>query len=171
MSMSISPGALLDRARSPEGQKLIKYSAVSVISVIVSLVILTFCTGALRWSATVSNVTAVGLSAIPSYYLNRSWAWGKSGRSHLLKEVVPFWALAFLGLLISTWWVAIAERWAHHAHVSHLVLTGSVDAANLSAFGVLWIAKFVIFNKLLFAHHPEELEDIPALDGRSGLPT
>ena len=31
----------------------------------------------------------------------------------------------------------------------------------LGAFGVLWFGKFVIFNKILFVHHPEELEDIP----------
>src|SRR2546422_7866483 len=161
--MSIGPSALLARARSPEGKKLVKYSAVSVISVAISLVILTICAGLLRWSATASNVTAVGLSAIPSYYLNRSWAWGKSGRSHLWKEVAPFWGLAFLGLALSTWWVGITERWAHHAHVSHVVFTGVVDATNLAAFGVLWIGKFVIFNKVLFAHHPAELEDMPAL--------
>ena len=41
--------------------------------------------------------------------------------------------------------------------------------AALAAFGVLWVAKFVIFNKILFVHHLEDLD--PALDGRTGLPT
>ena len=43
--------------------------------------------------------------------------------------------------------------------------------AALAAFGVLWVGKFFILNKVLFVHHPEELEEIPALDGRTGLPT
>jgi uncharacterized membrane protein len=43
-----------------------------------------------------------------------------------------------------------------------------VEFAVLSAYGILWIGKFIIFNKILFVHHPEDLE--PALDGRTGLP-
>jgi hypothetical protein len=34
---------------------------------------------------------------------------------------------------------------------------------------VLWVAKFVVLNKVLFAHKAEALP--PALDGRTGLPT
>ena len=41
--------------------------------------------------------------------------------------------------------------------------------AGLAAFGVLWVAKFVILNKVLFVHRPEQLPE--ALDGRTGLPT
>jgi hypothetical protein len=44
-----------------------------------------------------------------------------------------------------------------------------VNGANVAAFGVLWVVKFVIFNKWMFVHH---LEDLPeALDGRTGVPT
>jgi hypothetical protein len=44
-----------------------------------------------------------------------------------------------------------------------------VNASALAAFGSLWVGKFVIFNKVLFAHREAELE--PALDGRTGVPT
>ena len=37
--------------------------------------------------------------------------------------------------------------------------------------GVLWVGKFVIFNQILFKAHPETLDDEPALDGRTGIPT
>ena len=42
-------------------------------------------------------------------------------------------------------------------------------AANIASFGVLWVAKFVIFNKFMFVHHPQDLPE--ALDGRTGVPT
>jgi putative flippase GtrA len=148
---------------------LLKYSAVSVISVIVNLVLLVFAFGLLHWAAGPANVFAVGVSAIPSYYLNRAWAWGKRGRSHFMKEVVPFWALAFLGLVIST--IAVHEVGNQIKHFNHAVQTLIVAATNIGAFGVLWIAKFIIFNEVLFKHHPEVLEDEPALDGRTGIPT
>ena len=167
--MDLSPKALIEQARSPTGKKFLKYSAVSVISVIVNVVMLVFAYGILGWSATPANIFAVGVSAIPSYYLNRAWAWGKRGRSHLLKEVIPFWGLAFLGLVIST--IAVREVETSIGHFNHAVRTLIIVGTNIGAFGVLWIGKFIIFNELMFKHHPEVLEDEPALDGRSGIPT
>ena len=167
--MDLRPRALIEQARSETGQKFLKYSAVSVISVMVNLVLLVFAFAALGWSAAPANIFAVGVSAIPSYYLNRAWAWGKRGRSHLLKEVVPFWALAFLGLVIST--IAVHEVGNNIKQYHKAVQTVIVAATNIGAFGVLWVVKFIIFNELLFKHHPEVLEDEPALDGRSGIPT
>ena len=146
-----------------------RYSMVSVISVIVSQVLLLIAFGLLHWSARTSNIWAVCLSAIPSYYLNRRWAWGKTSRSHLIKEVLPFWVLALIGLAFSTWAADYAESHADAITSSHLLTTIIVMAASLAAFGVLWVGKFAIFNKVLFAHHPEELP--AALDGRSGIPS
>ncbi len=167
--MALRLDSLRDRARSPEGKKLVRYSMVSVIAVGVNQLVLLICFGLLHWPATTSNVWAVCVSAIPSYYLNRAWAWGKTGRSHLMKEVVPFWAMALLGLVFSTWATGFAKSFADDFTEAHLLRTGIVMFAGLAAFGVLWIAKFVILNKVLFAHHPEQLPE--TLDGRTGLPT
>ena len=167
--MKLTLSDVRDKARSDQGRRMVRYTMVSIISVVVAQLLLAFAFGLLKWSATRSNVFAVGLSAIPSYYLNRAWAWGKRGRSHLVKEVLPFWGLAFLGLAGSTWAVSIAHHHVHHS--SRAFQTLVVNLANLGAFGTLWIAKFIIFNELMFKHHPEVLEDEPALDGRTGLPT
>ena len=109
------------------------------------------------------------VATIPSYYLNRTWVWGKGGRSHLMKEVVPFWTLAFIGLAFSTWSADYAETVVQRHHVSHGMQTLIVAGAALAAWGVLWVGKFIFFNKVLFRTHPQDLE--PALDGRTGLPT
>lgn len=169
--MALSFTALKDRARSPGGQKAIKYTLVSVIAVAVTQVALALIYLGLGWTARSANIAAVSIGALPSYYLNRSWAWGKRGRSHLMKEVVPFWALALLGLVFSTFTTAWAEDFAVARYDSQLVRAVFVNGGSLAAFGVLWVAKFMIFNKVLFKTHPEELEDAPALDGRTGIPT
>ena len=148
-----------------------RYTMVSVISVVLGQVLLAVTFGLLKWSAAWSNVFAVGVSAIPAYYLNRAWAWGKRGRSHFMKEVLPFWAMAFLGLALSTFFVDVAHHRAVNYSDSRLLQTAIINGASIAAFGVLWVAKFVVLNKLMFAHHPEDLEDAPALDGRSGIPT
>jgi len=155
-------------ARSPDGKRMIKYTFVSVISVIVSQVVLGVLLFGFHWSGRNGQIAACSVATVPSYYLNRAWAWGKRGRSHWLKEVVPFWALAFLGWLLSTLAVALVEQHVHGLHraVQSIVL----QLTNIAAFGVLWGVKFIIFNELLFKQHPEVLEDEPALDGRAGIP-
>jgi putative flippase GtrA len=156
--------AILARARSPKGVKAIRYTLTSVISVVISQIILAFCFSVLGWTAKSANITAVMISAIPSYELNRRWAWGKRGKSHLWKEVVPFWGLALLGLAFSTW----AADWAESQFDRNAL---AVNIASLAAFGILWVGKFIIFNEVLFKHHHEVLEEFPALDGSTGLPT
>ena len=163
--------ALKDRARSPGGKKAIKYTLVSVIAVLVTQVALAIIYGGLHWSARSANLAASSIGAVPSYYLNRYWAWGKRGRSHLLKEVAPFWILTFVGMAFSTWSAGFAESFAVDRYDSRLVQTMFVNGGSIGAFGVLWIGKFMMFNKVLFKSHPEDLEDAPALDGRTGLPT
>jgi putative flippase GtrA len=163
MDMSATE-ALLARARSPQGVKAIRYTLTSVVSVVISQALLAFTFSVLNWSARNANIFAVCVSAVPSYVLNRRWAWGKRGRSHLWKEVAPFWALALIGLAFSTW----AADWAETRFDGSAL---AVNAAALGAFGILWVGKFIIFNEVLFKHHHEVLEDIPALDGSTGLPT
>lgn len=151
--VALSPRSLLERSRTPGGRKMIRYSLVSVISVIVSQIVLFVAQS--FYSARTANIIAVCISAVPSYYLNRAWAWGKTGKSHLMKEIVPFWSLALLGLIFSTWAADYAESNAHHLTSSEIGTRLVVNVAALAAFGVLWIGKFFIFNRLMFAHQPE----------------
>ncbi|MDQ6783140.1 MAG: GtrA family protein [Actinomycetota bacterium] len=167
MAMTL-PGGLVDILKSPGGQKLLRYSVASVVSVAVSLVCLVFFNGVLNLTAVPSSILATAIATIPNYFMNRMWAWGKDGRSHLWREVVPFWSLALIGLAFSTLCVKWVEVVAKHHHFSHLVRTGTVAVVYVGAFGVLWVAKFIIFNKVLFVHHIEDLPE--ALDGRSGVP-
>lgn len=136
-----------------KGRKPILYSLVSVIAVTVSQVTLVVCHAVFDLSAVPANVIAVAAGTIPSYELNRSWVWGKKSKSHLWKEVVPFWALSFLGLVLSTVTVAIVE--------SYNDSTLAISAANLGAFGVLWVGKFALLHFVLFKdHHEPNDEDI-----------
>ena len=99
-----------------------------------------------------SNVFSVSVIAVPAYLLSRYWVWQKRGKNHLMREVVPFWSLAFLGFVLSTvavWFVA--RQWDPHPLV--------INLTNLTAFGVVWISKFFILDRVLFKH--EELTDEP----------
>jgi putative flippase GtrA len=147
-------------ARHPSSLKLIKYGAVSVISTIVSQVTLFLVFGVFRLMSEVpANLLANVLATIPSYTLNRRWVWGKGGKSHWLREVVPFWCLSFAGLALSSFTVWAAGQFARDHHLSHAATAILVNAANLFAFGVLWVLKFVIYNKLFHVapiEHPDD---------------
>ncbi len=146
---------LWDRLLDLVGIKAIKYSAVSAITVALSQIILFVLFGLVRkWSATTCNVVATATTAIPGYYLNRAWVWGKSGRSHFMKEVTPFWVLTFLGLVLSLIAVSYAHSFAQHLGLSHIVDAIFVNLASLGAFGILWIGKYMIFNRFLFGSEP-----------------
>jgi putative flippase GtrA len=142
--------------RAPLFQKFFKYSMASVVAIAVSQVSLLLLVGIINVEAVLANTIATCVAAFPSYEMNRRWAWGKTGRSHLWREVVPFWGLAFVGWAFSTFCVYLMERYAIRHHFSHSAKTFSVDFVILAAYGILWVGKFIIFNKLLFVHqHPQ----------------
>ena len=151
--MPLTPAALIAAVRTPEGRKVFRYVVVSMISFIIGVTVLGICKGLFRWSAFTSNLVAAAIATGPAYVLTRRWAWGKSGKSHIWREVVPFWVLAFVGWGFSTVSVAIMQSYANHHHFSHISKTFWVDVVFIGAFGVLWIGKFIIFNKVMFVHH------------------
>jgi putative flippase GtrA len=157
------------RASEPGAKKLIRYTLVSVISVGLTALLQGVCFGLLKIDATKSSLIASTIAAVPSYYLNRSWVWAKNGKSHMKREVVPFWIMVFVGLAASAAASRAAEAFADSVTDSHGLKTLIVIGGSFAAFAVLWVLKFILFNKVLFAHRQDELD--PALDGRAGLPT
>jgi putative flippase GtrA len=134
---------LLDR---PLVRKLFRYSLTSLAGVAVGQSTLVLCVAVLGWPGVASNLVAVSAGTVPNYLLNRYWTWQKFGRNRFFGEVLPFWTMTLLGLLLSTIAVAYADhRWG---------TTFAISAANLSGFGVLWVAKFLLLDRVLFATRP-----------------
>jgi len=147
--------SLLSRARefrrSAHFRRLWKYASVSLISTGVTQVVLfltyhVFTVG----TAIECNVIATACASVPAYYLNRTWTWGKSGRSDIWREVLPFWSISFVGLVLSTVAVGIA---AHNAdRIAHGSLERAliVNCANLLTYAFIWTGRYMIFNRFLF---------------------
>jgi putative flippase GtrA len=99
-------------------------------------------------SAVTANIIATAVATVPSFELNRRWVWGKSGRPSVSREMLPFAAVTATGLALSTLAVAIAARAADDWATSTRTLT--VQAASLSAFGIVWVVQFVLLDRILF---------------------
>lgn len=161
--MPIVPSAVQRWYGSPHGKRMVRYTMVSVVAVPVGLAFDILALDLFHWSPGWSGLFGAAVGAIPSYYLNRAWAWGKSGRSHLWKEIVPFWVIAFLSTLFAAWTQSEAGRHVNKHHLSgQLVILG----AYLGGFAVLWLVKYVIYNKVLFAaqHHEHPDEPVEAAE-------
>jgi len=135
---------------------------VSVVNVVVGQALLFILVRVFTWGTewnqtvawTVANVLAVSFGAVPAYYLNRIWVWGKRGRSHFTREILPFWGFAVAGLVLSTVAVNVA------AGLTDVKIVANI--ANITAFGVLWVVKFFVFDSLLFGsghHQADEVAD------------
>ena len=142
-----------------EGKKIFRYTMVSVISTGVSFSVLAILYGGLQlWSEVPDTIIANAVATFPSYWLNRNWAWGKTGRSHLMKEVVPFWVMAAIGIAFSIVGASIANHIGETHHLGHMTRTVIVLAANVLSFGIFWVLKLMLFNRLF--HVPTLLEEI-----------
>jgi putative flippase GtrA len=129
--------------------KILRYGTISVVSTVISLSGLFIFYRWIGLSPTWSNILATCIATVPYYYLNRIWVFKKSGRSHLTREVLPFWTIAFVSLVLSTLAVKFAGAQVHS--ISSKNVRGAIlVAANLATYGILWIAKFVVFNRYLF---------------------
>jgi hypothetical protein len=86
--------------------------------------------------------------------------WGKNGKSHFMKEVLPFWSISLIQFVISVVVVKFAEGRVVSAVDGKSAQTVALTVVNLLTYGVMWIAKFALFNKVLFAHkHPDVATD------------
>ena len=132
------------RFQAEHGTKLIRFAAVSGFNVIFGQTLLYLGQTALGWSGVASNIFSVSISAVPAYLLSRYWVWQKRGKNGFMTEVVPFWVLTFIGFVFSTaavWFVQ--TTWDPNPIW--------INLTNLAAFGVVWVVKFFVLDKVLFA--------------------
>jgi putative flippase GtrA len=133
----------IGRIRAVHGVRLFRFGAVSAFNVVLGQILLYGAQTVLEWPPVTSNVFSVSVGTVPAYILSRYWVWEKRGKNHFMREVLPFWILTVAGFALSTaavWFVA--NRW----DPSWIV----VNLTNLAAFGVVWVAKFLILDRILF---------------------
>ena len=117
-------------------------------------------TTALSSAILVTLVVAVAVPAAPanfaafccgipvSYVANRRWVWARRGRSDLVREVGPFWAMNIAGLIVSTLAVGAAgsviSSWSTPLQAVFLPLT------SVGSLAALWVVQFVVLDRFVF---------------------
>lgn len=129
----------------------------SLLALSASVTLLAILNGPLGIGAWQSSTITTASVTIGSYNLNRRWSFGREGRSHILKELLPFWAVCLLGWGWSSGSVHLMESYAKSHEFSHLTRTGSVVLVYVSAYGLLWVGRFFFFKKVLFARRQPDI--------------
>jgi putative flippase GtrA len=145
-------------SKTHQGKKLLRYTMSSVITTLISFATIVIVYGFHIISGIIAATLFGNIVAIaPSYYLARAWAWGKRGRSHIRKEVLPYWLMSFAGIAFSLLGAEWVKRIVHEHHLHHLTSTLLVAVMNLVSFAVFWVLKVLLFNKIF---HSSELVEI-----------
>ncbi|MGI8754314.1 MAG: GtrA family protein [Acidimicrobiales bacterium] len=168
--MNLSPATLIAHSRTDAGRRAIRYSVTSLICVAITQALILIFYRGIKWSEVESNLAATMLTSVPAFALNKYWVWGKRGRAHMRREVLPFWAFTVAGWALSTGAVALVS----HLGEPHSTLrTLSVMAASIAGFGVLWVLKYIFLDKIMFGpeHHTPYDEEIELEEAAVGADT
>ncbi len=137
--------------KTPEGKKMFRYTMVSVISTVVSVATLRLVYGVFRlWTEVPSTLFANVVATVPVVLPEPSLGLGEDRAfTH------PARGPALLGS-VDRRHAAVgrsprprrADIGVHYFDHDHLIRTAHRRGMNLFAFGVLWVVKFLVFQRL-----------------------
>jgi hypothetical protein len=76
----------------------------------------------------------------------------------MVKEVLPFWGMAALGIAFSIVGAALARHIGNQYNLSHFDQTVLVLVANFLSFAIFWVVKLLVFNRM-FKVELEEFDE------------
>jgi putative flippase GtrA len=127
-----------------------RYTASSVIAAATSFLVFAGAY-ALGTGTLAANVLAFVAGAVPNWVLNRSWAWQRTGRVHVMREVVLYVVVSLLSLAASTAATEWASREAHSLTADSTLRVLLVAGAYVVTYGVLFVAKYAVYELVVFA--------------------
>ena len=131
-----------------------RYSASSVVATVVSQVAFALCYW-LGAAAVLATLVAWLAGAVPNYLLSRRWAWGRPG------QLLPY-AMIVVGSAVTAALVTTATDHLVQGIDSHAWKTVLVTGSYFGTYGVLFILKFVLFDRLVFAKPADVDDPVPA---------
>jgi putative flippase GtrA len=131
-----------------------RYSASSVVATVVSQLAFALC----YWfgtAAIVATVVAWFAGAVPNYVLNRRYTWGRSGQK------LPY-TIIVIGSAVTAAVVTSVTDHLVQPIESHAWKTMLVSGSYLATYAILFIVKFVLFDRLVFAKPAPAAESVEA---------
>ncbi len=139
----------LKRSRpSPSSRraKVGRYIAATAIGMPANLTLYALLLEVFDLNEAVANLSAAALIVLPRFAVNKWWVWKHRSRARLGFEMRVHMALTMTGLALST---LVAWRLGSINTSTPWLLVG-----NVSSFAVIWLARFLVFDQLVFVSEP-----------------
>ena len=108
--------------------RLVKYGLGSLVAAISSAIAFAVCYAAGLHTTPASAVAFVA-GAVPNYILNRRWAWQRSGKVDVWREVVIYTIVSLISFLASAAATGATSRAVSHLDISSTTRTLLVTGA------------------------------------------
>lgn len=139
----------------PPWRRVWRYTVTSVVATAVSeatlVVVVVYASG--HVDASGAAVVASLAGTIPSYVMSRYWIWPEADRDHIGRQAGAFFVISVVSLVVSSLLTRLAAAHAPLGHTAHVLV---VAATYVGVYGLLRVAKFVLYQRALFrtSTHP-----------------
>ena len=140
--------------RSALLRKVLRYGTGSLVATACSEAVFLLLYGVLSTSTTTASVLGWLAGALPNYWMNRTWTWGRRGRPSLRHELLPYVAIVALTLLLAVGATALVDS-ALAGTESDTVRSALVGGTFLLVYVLVFLLRFFLFDRL-FTQRTEE---------------
>jgi putative flippase GtrA len=127
--------------------RLVRYAATSMVAFAVSEATLLILYGSGVLDATVAACVANLVGTVPSYFMSRYWIWRDASRSRVGRQVVLYWSTSIACIAGTSLATGAIANLVPTGHRFHLAIVG---IGFLVVSVTFWLAKFVIYQRLIF---------------------
>ena len=138
--------------------KVLRYGVGSIVATVCSETTFLILYGPVNASTTVSSSFAWLAGALPNYWLNRSWTWGRRGRPSVTRELLPYIViiLGTLGLAILA--TAAGAAVLDGTSVPDSARTVLVAGIYFLVYAVMAVFRFLLFDRLFGSRQSQPAE-------------
>ncbi|WP_191907955.1 GtrA family protein [Nocardioides cynanchi] len=130
------------------GPKLLRYLGGSVVATVCSEVTFVLLYGPVHVGTTSASLVGWLAGAVPNYWLNRRWAWQRTGRPSFRTELLPYITIVLMTLLLATGITHLLDVWLHHLGTQASLRVALVAVAYLGVYALMFVLRFVLLDRL-----------------------
>ena len=157
--MNLSSSGLTRSVDNEATRKKLRYLGVSVASVPVGQGLIQGLGLWLDNYAVASLLTAV-IVTVPSFFILKYYVWRDRSGENLGGQMLGFWVVMMLAFLLATLFTYIVD---HATNAQTTLIRGTaVFCAQLFAFGIVWVGRYIVFDRWLFKPRLDAADAITA---------
>jgi putative flippase GtrA len=101
-------------------------------------------------NATIASAVAFALGATFNYFVGRRFTWGRKERPHVIRETLPYAIVVGLTGLLSVGGTTLVQHLIEPLQLTHLQHTVVLELAFIASYGVVFLLKFTLLDRLVF---------------------